>query len=152
MVAMLQRRYAGTNPHFLWNREFISTVKECQKHIVNSRDNLYVHLAQFNKTLKVNLLNYERMEFRLCYPWLLLLLLLLFNGLFSWTTWVSRHQKGKPFWILLEQEMMGWQWHQLDHMQIICISLQTDNHASTSPLSFYRPDALPAAQPTASKH
>jgi len=27
--------------------------------------------------------------------------------------------------------MMGWQWHQLDHMQIICTSLQTDNHAST---------------------
>ena len=46
------------------------------------------------------------------------------------------HQKGKPFWILLEQEMMGWQWHQLDHMQIICTFLQTDNHASTSPLSF----------------
>jgi len=43
--------------------------------------------------------------------------------------------------------MMGWQWHQLDHMQIICTSLQTDNHA-TSPLSFYRQDALPAAQPT----
>ena len=37
-------------------------------------------------------------------------------------------------------------------MQIICTSLQTDNHASTSPLSFYRPDALPAAQQTASKH
>jgi len=34
----------------------------------------------------------------------------------------------------VEQEMMGWQWHQLDHMQIICTSLQTDNHASTSPL------------------
>ena len=27
-----------------------------------------------------------------------------------------------------------------------------DNHASTPPLSFYRPDALPAAQTTASKH
>ena len=27
--------------------------------------------------------------------------------------------------------MMGWQLHQLDHMQIICTSLQTDNHAST---------------------
>jgi len=27
---------------------------------------------------------------------------------------------------------MGWQWHQLDHMQIICILLQTINHASTS--------------------
>ena len=27
-------------------------------------------------------------------------------------------------------------------MQIICTSLQTDKHASTSPLSFYRPDAF----------
>jgi len=35
----------------------------------------------------------------------------------------------------------------------VCTSLQTDNHASTPPLTFfYRPDALPAAQPTASKH
>jgi len=61
---------------------------------------------------------------------------------------------GKPasFSILMKQEMTGWQWHQLDHMQIICPSLQTDNHTSTSPLSLYRPDALPAAQPTASKH
>jgi len=48
--------------------------------------------------------------------------------------------------------MMEWQWHQLDHMQIICASLHTDDHASTSPLSFYRPDPLPAAQPTVSKH
>ena len=32
----------------------------------------------------------------------------------------------------------------------VCTLLQTDNHAA--PLSFYRPDALPAAQPTASKH
>jgi len=49
--------------------------------------------------------------------------------------------------------MMGWQWHQLDRMQIMCTSLQTDDHANTSPLSFfYRLDALPAAQPTASKH
>ena len=27
--------------------------------------------------------------------------------------------------------MMGWQLHQLDHMQIICTSRQTDDHAST---------------------
>ena len=33
----------------------------------------------------------------------------------------------------------------------VCTSLQTDNHASTPPLSFYRPDALPATQPTVSK-
>jgi len=36
-----------------------------------------------------------------------------------------------------------WQWHQLGHMQV-CTSLQTDNHASTPPLSFLH--ALPAAQ------
>jgi len=73
-------------------------------------------------------------------------------AVFSRRTWVSQHQKCKPFWILLEQEMMGWQWHQLYHMEIICTLLQTDNHASTSPLSFYMTDALPAAQPTVSKH
>ena len=44
-----------------------------------------------------------------------------------------------------------WQWHQLNHMQV-CTSFQTENLASTPSLSFYRPDALPAAQPTASKH
>jgi len=31
---------------------------------------------------------------------------------------------------------MGWQWHQLDHMQIICTLFQTDNQASTSSLNF----------------
>jgi len=34
----------------------------------------------------------------------------------------------------MKQEMMGRQYHQLDYMQIICTSLQTNNHAST--LSF----------------
>ena len=47
---------------------------------------------------------------------------------------------------------MGWQWHQLDNRQIIFTSLETDNDASTSPLSFYRPDVLPVAQPTASQY
>jgi len=42
--------------------------------------------------------------------------------------------------------MMGWQWHLLDHMQIICTSLQTDNHASTSPLSFF-PGQMPFLPP-----
>jgi len=31
--------------------------------------------------------------------------------------------------------MIGWQWHQLDHMQIICTTFQTDNHARTPSLS-----------------
>ena len=70
-----------------------------------------------------------------------------FNG----TTRVSRYQKGKTNLDFAEARDSEWQWHQLGHMQV-CTSLQTDNHASTPPLSFYRPDALPAAQPTASKH
>jgi len=30
----------------------------------------------------------------------------------------------------MKQEMMGWQWHQLDYMQIVRTLLQTDNHAN----------------------
>jgi len=48
--------------------------------------------------------------------------------------------------------MMGWQWHQLDYIQIIGTSIQRDNYASTSPIIFYRPDALDDAQPTMSKY
>ena len=57
-----------------------------------------------------------------------------FNSLFPRTNWINWHQKGKPFWILMNQEIIGWQKHQLDHTQFICTSLQTDNHASTSSL------------------
>jgi len=74
-----------------------------------------------------------------------------FNGPFSRTTWVSRYQKGKTNLDFSEARDGEWQWHQLGHMQV-CTLLQTDNRASTPPLSFYSPDALPAAQPTASKH
>ena len=35
---------------------------------------------------------------------------------------------------------------------IICTLLLTNNHASTSSLNFYEPDALPDSYPTASKH
>jgi len=71
-----------------------------------------------------------------------------FNGPLSGTTQVSRYQKGKTNLDFTEARDSEWQWHQQ-----VCTSLQTDNHASTPPLSFfYRPDALPAAQPTASKH
>jgi len=74
-----------------------------------------------------------------------------FNGPLSGTTQVSRYQKGKTNLDVIRARDSEWQWHQLGHMQIYT-SLQTNNHASTPPLSFYRPDALPAAQPTASKH
>jgi len=56
-------------------------------------------------------------------------------------------KKVKPIWIYWRDS--EWQWHQLGHMQI-CTLPQTDNHASTPPLSFYRLDALPATQPAAS--
>ena len=48
----------------------------------------------------------------------------------------------------------GMQLHQLDHMQMICTSLQTDNYTDTSSVSLniYRLNALPDAQPTVSKH
>jgi len=45
----------------------------------------------------------------------------------------------------MKQQMMGWQWHQLGNMQIICTLLQADNRTSTSSLNFYRLDALPDA-------
>jgi len=63
---------------------------------------------------------------------------------------VSRYQKGKTSLDFTEATDSEWQWHQLGHMQV-STSLQTDNHASTPPLSFLQPDALPVAQPTASK-
>ena len=43
--------------------------------------------------------------------------------------------------------VLGQQWHQLDDMQTICTSLQTDNHTNNSLLNFYMPAALDA-QPT----
>jgi len=76
---------------------------------------------------------------------------LMFNGPFSGTTRVSWYQKGKTNLDFAGARDSEWQWHPLGHMQV-CISLQTDNHASTPPLSFYRLDVLPAAQPTVSKH
>ena len=39
-----------------------------------------------------------------------------------------------------------WQWHQLGHMQV-CVLLQTDNHASTPPLSFLQA-GCPSCRPT----
>jgi len=73
-----------------------------------------------------------------------------FNDPFSGTTQVTRYHKGKANLDFTEERDSEWQWHPLGHMQVL---LQTDNHTSTPPLFvFYRLDALPAAQPTASKH
>ena len=58
-----------------------------------------------------------------------------FDGPFSGTTQVSRYQKGKTNLDFTEARDSEWQWHQLGRMQVFT-SLQTDNHASTPPLSF----------------
>jgi len=74
------------------------------------------------------------------------------GGVLAWLSVWSRYQKGNTNLDFTEARESEWQWHQLGHMQV-CTSLQTDNHASTPPLSFFhRPSALPATQPTASKH
>ena len=65
---------------------------------------------------------------------MVVVLIHVFNCLFSRKNWVSRYQKGKTSLDLNEAREMGilgWQWHQLDHMQTICTSLQTDNHTNT---------------------
>jgi len=43
---------------------------------------------------------------------------------------MSRYQKGKTNLDFTEARDSEWQWHQLGHMQV-CITIQTDNHAST---------------------
>jgi len=71
-----------------------------------------------------------------------------FNGPFSGTTQVGRYtRKVKPIWILLKQETVsgrGISW-------AICQSASRSRQITT-PVPhhsvFYRPDALPAAQPT----
>ena len=69
-----------------------------------------------------------------------------FNGPFSGTTQVGQYQKGKTNVDLTEARDSEWQWHQLGHMQV-CTSLQTDDHASTSPLSFLQA-GCPSCCPT----
>ena len=69
-----------------------------------------------------------------------------FNGPLSGTTRVSRYQKGKTNLDFTEARDSEWQWHQLGHVQL-CTSLQTDNHTSTSPLSFLQA-GCPFCRPT----
>ena len=69
-----------------------------------------------------------------------------FNGPLSGTTRVSRYQKGKTSMDFTEARDSEWQWHQ---SAPCCRQITTPAPQHSV---FYRPDALPAAQPTASKH
>jgi len=59
---------------------------------------------------------------------------------------VSQYQTGKTNLDFTGARDSEWQWHQLGHMQL-CTSLQTDNHASTSLLSFLQA-GCPSCRPT----
>jgi len=59
---------------------------------------------------------------------------------------VSRYQKGKTSLDFTGARDSEWQWHQLGHMQV-CTLLQTENHASTPPLSFLQA-GCPSCRPT----
>ena len=73
-----------------------------------------------------------------------------FNGPFSGTTRVSRYQKGKTNLDFTEAR----QWVAVASAgPYASLHLAPDKQAHQHPTTvFYRPDALPAAQPTASKH
>jgi len=59
---------------------------------------------------------------------------------------VSLYQKGKTNLDFTGARDSEWLWHQLGCMQV-CTSLQTDNHASTSSLSFLQA-GCPSCRPT----
>ena len=69
-----------------------------------------------------------------------------FNGPFSGSTQVSWYQKGTTNLDFTGARDSEWQWRQLGHMQV-CTLLQTDNHASTPPLSFLQA-GCPSCHPT----
>jgi len=72
-----------------------------------------------------------------------------FNGLFSRTTWVSWHQKGRTILDFTEARDDGVAVASAGPYADYTL-LQTDNHASTTSLKFFT-GALPDAQPTVSK-
>jgi len=59
---------------------------------------------------------------------------------------VRWYQKGKTNLDFTEARDSEWQLHQLGHMKV-CTSLQTDNHASTPPLSLLQA-GCPSCCPT----
>jgi len=66
--------------------------------------------------------------------------------LYLYLTQVSQYKKGTTNLDFTEATDTEWQWHQLGHMQI-CTSFQTNNHASTSLLSFLQA-GCPSCRPT----
>ena len=96
---------------------------------------MFLNLIQFGEKLQTT------------FFWLTICLTAPFPGLPGW----AGKRKVNPIWILLKQEIVsgsGISW-------AICKSAHRSRQITTPAPHhsvFYRPDALPAAQPTASKH
>jgi len=69
-----------------------------------------------------------------------------FNGPFSGTTQLSRYQKVKTNLDFTKARDSERHWRQLGHMQVYTL-IQTDNHASTPPLTFLQA-RCPSCRPT----
>jgi len=125
----------------LWQHTFVS--RHFAQYVVTSYGLLLAHVYQ-DKRQDVTDHGYELSAFE-ALDWALQIHTHPFNDPFSRTTRVSQYQKGKTNLDFTEARDIEWQWHQLGHMQV-CTSLQTDNHASTPPLSFLQagcPSCLP---------
>jgi len=101
----------------------IGLLKSNKKTLQSSNKNLMTYVLLYGVNIKAELVEYNTHT----HP---------FNGPFSGTTRVGWYQKGKTNLDFTEGRESEWQWHQLGYMQV-CTSLLTDNHASTSPLSFF---------------
>ena len=87
--------------------------------------------SQADATASQNPSSLASFKSRLALPWVSAYPPHTFNGPFSQ---VSQYLKGKTNLDFTEARDSEWQWHQLGRIQV-CTSLQTDNHASTPPLS-----------------
>jgi len=116
----------------------------CKYRQINCKNHLGMHQSMPFKYLKIKILR----PFSVTH--LLITYTSRFNGPLSQTTWMSRYQKGRTNLDFTEaKDRSG---SDISGSMQVCTSLLTDNHTNTPPLVFFRLDALPAAQPTASKH
>ena len=125
--------------------------------LTDRRTTVYGALIQRGLLYDLSVYKFEASSFNGFTDILLLLLLLHpFNGCLSRTTWASRCQKGKTSLDLNDaREMMGFgdgsgiSWTICKQSEPHCRQITTPTPHHTI---FYRPDALPATQPTVSKH
>ena len=104
------------------------------------------HFPSFNSTFHINrlldcLLALKTLISKISintsiFRWSILYLFYSYHKKICISIFLSYRVKGKTNLDFTEARDSECQWHHLGHMQV-CISFQTDNHASTPPLSFF---------------